>query len=50
MAYERALEAQRAQIAEQEAQRQRRLVVAAALDGFDLGPDVIHGVRVPMSS
>ncbi|MFE1959216.1 hypothetical protein [Streptomyces sp. NPDC059479] len=50
IAYEKAFEAQRARVAEQEAQRQRRLAVAAALDGFDVGPDVIHGVRVPMSS
>ncbi|MFD8969261.1 hypothetical protein ACFV0C_30475 [Streptomyces sp. NPDC059568] len=48
-AYEKALEAQRARVAEQEAQRQRRLAVAAALDGFDIGPDVIHGVRLPLA-
>ncbi|MBA4864415.1 hypothetical protein H1V43_24280 [Streptomyces sp. PSKA54] len=31
---------------ERERQRERRLALLLALDGVDVGPDVIHGVRV----
>ncbi|MBA2944904.1 hypothetical protein [Streptomyces himalayensis] len=31
---------------EREQLRERRLALLLALDGFDVGPDVIHGVRV----
>ncbi|MEV7678826.1 hypothetical protein AB0O64_09770 [Streptomyces sp. NPDC088341] len=47
--WEQALKAQEVRQAEQEAQRLRRLAIAAALDGFDIGPDVIHGVRLPLA-
>ncbi|MBW1602284.1 hypothetical protein JJV70_09205 [Streptomyces sp. JJ66] len=36
--------------AERRLQRQRRVTLLLALDGIDTGPDVIHGVRVPMAS
>ncbi len=29
-----------------ERQRERRVALLLALDGIDIGPDVIHGVRV----
>ncbi|WP_226599013.1 hypothetical protein [Streptomyces violascens] len=28
-------------------QRQRRAILSLALDGIDVGPDVIHGRRLP---
>ncbi|SFC55712.1 hypothetical protein [Streptomyces aidingensis] len=36
--------------AERRAQEERRSVLLLALDGIDTGPDVIHGVRVPMAA
>lgn len=49
VAYERALVAQGARVVDHDAERLRRIAVAAALDGIDLGPDVIHGVRLPLN-
>ncbi|MEU8544005.1 hypothetical protein AB0C52_29100 [Streptomyces sp. NPDC048717] len=50
LAWERMQATQREQAVERSAQQDRRAILDAALDGFDIGPDMIHGVRLPVTA